>query len=357
MTRRLALAAAALFAALPLPLRAQIDPASADRFAKMALACLDREYPNKPDVVLEGAGDVRPPREAHPAFFGCYDWHSSVESHWMLVRLARVAPEMASAAAIRQALDRHLSAEALAAEAKSYEKPGARTFERPYGWAWTLRLAADVAASNDPAERAWKEHLKPLEDAIVARYHDYLPKLTVPVRSGVHQNTAFALAQALDYARATGRKDFEKIILSRASFYYGQDKACPIAYEPSGEDLFSPCLSEADLMRRVLPPREYAAWLKRFLPQIKGHQAFPLSPVTVTDSTDPRLVHFDGLNLSRAWMLKGIAAGLPASDARRPVLLKAAAAHETAGVARVASGDYAGEHWLASFAVYLLTEP
>lgn len=354
VTRWLSVAAALVLAALPL--RAQIDPITADRFAKMALACLDREYPNKPDTVLEEASDVRPTRDTHPAFYGCFDWHSSVHGHWMLVRLSRVAPEMASASAVRQALDQHLSAEALAAESKSYEKPGARTFERPYGWAWTLRLAADLAASDDPADRAWREHLKPLEDAVVARYHDYLPKLTLPVRSGIHPNTAFALAQALDYARATGRKDFEKIILSRASFYYGQDKACPLAYEPSGEDFFSPCLAEADLMRRVMPPREYASWLKRFLPQLKAHKAFPLSPVTVTDPTDPRLVHFDGLNLSRAWMLKGIAEGLPASDSRRPVLLKTAAAHETAGLARVASGDYAGEHWLASFAVYLLTE-
>jgi Protein of unknown function (DUF2891) len=356
VTRRLALAGGILLTLVARPLRAEVDPATADRFAKMALACLDREYPNKPDSVLEDASDVRPTREAHPAFYGCYDWHSSVHGHWMLVRLSRVAPGMASGSVVRQALDNHLSAAALAAEATSYEKPGARTFERPYGWAWTLRLAADLAASNDPAERAWREHLKPLEDAIVARYDDYLPRLTLPVRSGIHPNTAFALAQALDYARATGRKDFEKIIQSRASFYYGQDRACPLAYEPSGEDFFSPCLSEADLMRRVLPPREYAKWLKRFLPQIAAHKAFPLSPVTVTDPTDPRLVHFDGLNLSRAWMLKGIAEGLPASDSRRTVLLKAAVAHQTAGLARVASGDYAGEHWLASFAVYLLTE-
>jgi hypothetical protein len=352
--RRFALALSVFLSALPL--RAQIDPSTADRFAKMALACIDREYPNKPDEVLEDASDVRPTRQTHPSFYGCYDWHSSVHGHWLLARLLRVTPSMTSAAAARQALDGHLSAESLAAEAKSYAKPGARTFERPYGWAWTLRLAADLAASNDPSERAWKEHLQPLEDVIVARYADYLPKLTEPVRTGVHPNTAFALAQALDYARATNRKDFEKILLSRASFYYGQDKACPLAYEPSGEDFFSPCLAEADLMRRVMPPREYASWLKRFLPQLKAHKAFPLTPVTVTDPTDPRLVHFDGLNLSRAWMLKGIAEGLPASDSRRPVLLKAAAAHETAGLARVASGDYAGEHWLASFAVYLLTE-
>ena len=252
---------------------------------------------------------------------------------------------------------KHLSADAIAAEVAYLDKPGARTFERPYGWAWSLRLAEDLAESKDPAAKAEREHFQPLEDAIVARFRGYLPKLTLPIRSGIHQNTAFALALALDYARATDRKDFEKILQSRASFYYGQDRACPLAYEPSGEDFLSPCLAEADLMRRVLSPRDYSRWLKRFLPQLSPAKAFPLSPEVVTDPTDPRLVHLDGLNLSRAWMLKGIASALPASDKRRAVLLKAAAAHETAGLSRVASGDYSGEHWLATFAVYLLTQP
>jgi hypothetical protein len=354
VVRRALFAAAALLAAIPA--RAEIDPATADRFARLALACVDREYPNKPDAVLDAADDVRPPREFHPAFYGCYDWHSSVHGHWMLARLLAVAPSMAAAAPARQALDAHLTNDAIAAEVRYLDKPGARTFERPYGWAWTLRLAADLAASDDASARAWRERVKPLEDAVVQRYRDYLPKLTLPVRSGIHPNTAFALAQALDYSRATGRKDFEKILLSRASFYYGQDRACPLAYEPSGEDFFSPCLAEADLMRRVLAPRDYAKWLKRFFPQLSARKAFPLTPATVTDPTDPRLVHLDGLNLSRAWMLKGIASGLPPSDSRRAVLLKAADAHQAAGLARVTSGDYAGEHWLASFAVYLLTE-
>ncbi len=338
-------------------LRAQIDPATADRFAKLALACVDREYPNKPDAVLDSPSDVKPTKDFHPAFYGCYDWHSSVHGHWMLVRLAGATPEIPSAAAIHDVLERHLSAETIAAEAAYLEKPGARTFERPYGWAWALRLAADLAESKDPAARSERDHVKPLEDAIVARFRGYLPKLTLPIRSGVHQNTAFALALALDYARATDRKDFERILQSRASFYYGQDRACPLAYEPSGEDFLSPCLAEADLMRRVLSTRDYSRWLKRFLPQLSAVKAFPLSPEAVTDPTDPRLVHLDGLNLSRAWMLKGIASALPASDKRRAVLLKSAAAHETAGLSRVASGDYSGEHWLATFAVYLLTQP
>ncbi len=335
----------------------ELDVGTADRFARLALNCIDREYPNKPEQVLDGPSDVKAPREFHPSFYGCYDWHSSVHGHWMLAHLLRTTPALASADEIRARLDAHFSNAAIEAETRYLERPNARTFERPYGWAWTLRLVADLEASEDPQERAWRSRLRPLENATVARFQDYLPKLTHPVRSGVHPNTAFALAQALDYARATHRADIEKILISRASFYYGSDRACPLAYEPSGEDFFSPCLAEADLMRRVLAPKEYAKWLKRFLPRLSARKTFPLTPVSVSDPTDPRLVHLDGLNLSRAWMLRGIAQGLPPSDSRRAILLRAGAAHAVVGLARVTSSDYAGEHWLASFAVYLLTQP
>ena len=337
-------------------LAAGIDAASAGRFAKLALACLDREYPNKPEQVLDAADDVRAPKADHPAFFGCYDWHSSVQGHWLLVRLLREAPAMSSAARAREVLGAHFTEAAIAGEVRYLEKTSSRTFERPYGWAWTLRLAAELRESEDPAAKAWSERMGPLENVVVARFQTYLPKLTRPIRSGADPDTAFALAQALDYARATERHDFEKLLLSRANYYYGEDRACPLSYEPSGEDFLSPCLAEADLMRRVLPQKEYARWLKRFLPQLSRTKTFPLTPASVTDPTDPRLVHLDGLNLSRAWMLRGIAGALPANDKRRAELLKAAAAHETAGLARVSAGDYAGEHWLASFAVYLLTE-
>lgn len=326
-----------------------LDTPTAERFGALALSCVDREFPNKPEQVIEDAADIRAPKEFHPAFFGCYDWHSSVHGHWMLARLLRTHPEISSADRVRALLDEHFSAAAIAAEASYLDKKSARAFERPYGWAWTLRLATELTGP-------WRERIQPLEDAVVKRFVDYLPKLTHPVRTGVHPNTAFALAQALDYARAAGRKDFEKILLSRSHFYYGQDRNCPLSYEPSGEDFFSPCLAEADLMRRVLVPREYVRWLGLFLPQLSRGKALRLSPAVVSDPTDPKLVHLDGLNLSRAWMLRGIARGLPPSDSRRALLLKAADAHATAGLARVASGSYEGEHWLASFAVYLLTE-
>jgi hypothetical protein len=352
------LGAALLSAAARLP-GESLDGATAERFAALALACVDREFPNKPEQVLDGAADVRAPREFHPAFYGCYDWHSSVHGHWLLVRLLRTHPDLPSAPRVREILDAHFTAPAMAEESRYLDQKSNRTFERPYGWAWVLRVAADLAADSagpDSPAASWRRSLAPLEDGVVARYQAYLPKLTHPVRTGIHPNTAFALAQALDYARATGRKDFERVLLARSHFYFGEDRACPLAYEPSGEDFFSPCLAEADLMRRVLPQREYGRWLRRFLPQLSGRKAFHLTPAVVTDPTDPRLVHLDGLNLSRAWMLRGIAQALPSSDARRAKLLKASEAHAAAGLARVSSGSYEGEHWLASFAVYLLTE-
>jgi hypothetical protein len=333
-----------------------LEPATADGFARLALACVTREYPNKPEHVLENAADLKSPQALHPAFFGCYDWHSSVHGHWMLARLLRVEPDLASAAEIRAALDAHLTADAAAAEARYVQAPSNRAFERPYGWAWLLQLSGELARSDDPQAREWRSRLAPLETAVVARLSDYLPKLTRPVRTGVHPDTAFALGLALDYARAAGNKELERVIAARASFYYGADRACPVAYEPSGEDFLSPCLAEADLMRRVLPQKDYGIWLKRFLPRLSARRTVGLVPAEVSDPTDPKLVHLDGLNLSRAWMLRGIASALPASDKRRVVLLASAEAHAKAGLARVASGRYEGEHWLASFAVYLLTQ-
>ena len=348
-----ALVAAALGAYAPAQ---ELDRATADRFSRLALSCVGREYPNKPEHVLDGPADLKAPQALHPAFFGCYDWHSSVHGHWMLARLLRLDAGLASAAEIRGVLGSHLTEDAAAAETRYLEAAPNRTFERPYGWAWLLQLSAELARSDDPSMKSWRAKLSPVETAVVARLQDYLPKLTRPVRSGVHPNTAFALGLALDYARAVENRELERVIAARANFYFGQDRACPVAYEPSGEDFFSPCLAEADLMRRVLAPRDFAAWLKKFLPALSTRHRLGLVPAVVSDPTDPKLVHLDGLNLSRAWMLRGMAAGLPAKDRRRAALLAAADAHATAGLARVTSGNYEGEHWLASFAVYLLTQ-
>lgn len=342
-------------------LGADLDTATAERFARLALSCTDREFPNKPEHVLESAADAKTPRDLHPSFFGCYDWHSSVHGHWMLARLLKTRPGLPSAPAIRARLSAALAAEAVAGEVRYVENKSNRGFERPYGWAWVLRLATELHGWDDPDAKLWSSRIEPLEKAIISRYQDYLPKLTRPVRAGVHPNTAFALAEALDYARATHKADFEKTLVSRSHFYFGSDTSCPLVYEPSGEDFFSPCLEEADLMRRVLPPAEFARWLKKFLPSVSPptlppRKVFSLAPAVVADPTDPRLVHLDGLNLTRAWTLKGIVAALPAKDPRRAVLQKAAEEHARAGLARVSSGNYEGEHWLASFAVYLLTD-
>jgi len=334
----------------------RIDVATAERFAKLALACIDREFPNKPEQVMDSAADAKPPREFHPAFFGCYDWHSSVHGHWMLVRLLKTLPNVASAGEIRTRLGAHFTAEAMAAETRYLDVKSNRSFERTYGWAWTLRLANELGAWNDPDGKVWRANLDPLAKGLVARLKDFLPKLTNPIRTGVHPNTAFALGEALDFARASGDAELEQVVMKRAREYYGKDRACPIAYEPSGEDFFSPCLEEADLMRRVLPRADFAAWLSAFLPGLAAGKPFPLSPAVVSDPTDPRLVHLDGVNLTRAWTLRGIARALPAGDGRRKVLETSAAKHAEAGLARVSSGSYEGEHWLASFAVYLLTE-
>jgi hypothetical protein len=356
----LATLALALCAGAPALAADRLDTATAERFAKLALACTDREFPNKPEHVLESAADAKTPKDLHPSFYGCYDWHSSLHGHWMLARLLKVHPDLPSAPAIRARLSAALSAEAIAQEVKYLEAKSNRGFERPYGWAWALRLAAELHGWEDPDARAWRARIEPLEKAIVTRFQDYLPKLTRPVRTGVHPNTAFALAEALDYARATGKGDFEKTLVSRSHFYFGSDVGCPIGYEPSGEDFFSPCLEEADLMRRVLTPAEFGKWLKKFLPGLSpsalpARKPFSLAPAAVVDPTDPRLVHLDGLNLTRAWTLRAIARALPGNDARRPLLIKVSDEHATAGLARVSSGNYEGEHWLVSFAVYLLT--
>jgi hypothetical protein len=347
-------AGALLLAAAPRLAAEKIDPAVAERLAGIALACIDREFPNAPGGVLEEAVDLKLPRELHPAFFGCYDWPSAVEGHWTLVRLLRARPDVGGTA-IRRALDAHLAGVALEEEARYFGRPASRDFGRPYGWAWMLRLASELEDWPDPEATNWRRGIRPLEEATVERLRAYLPRLTRPIRTGTGSNTAFLLAAAIDYARATGRPDLEKIVAARSDFYFGRDRSCPLSYEPSGEDFLSPCLAEADLMRRLLAPGDYARWLRRFLPALSGHRAFPLTPVGATDPSDARLAHLDGLALSRAWMLRGIAGGLPASDSRRATLLKAAAAHETAGLSRAFAPEHAGSHWLAAFAVYLLT--
>jgi hypothetical protein len=328
----------------------------ASAFAKLALKGIQKEYPNKPADVLNGDADVKSPKAMHPAFYGCFDWHSSVHGHWMLIRLLRRYPDLPEAKQIRALLKENLSAKSLQAEADYFKRPNRQSFERTYGWAWLLKLAEELHDWDDPDGKEWKANLKPLADTIVARYLAFLPKQTYPIRSGVHPNTAFGLMFALDYARAVGHMDLRELIEERSRTYYGKDAGIPAKWEPDGADFFSPSLMEADLMRRVLPEKDYRDWLKQYLPDLsKNEPRNLLEPAKVTDRTDPQLVHLDGLNISRAWCMMSIAAALPSDDPVRRILLESATKHAKAGLAHVSSGNYAGEHWLASFAVYLLS--
>lgn len=329
--------------------------ANASGWAKLALRCIEQEYPNKPEHTINSAAEVRSARALHPAFYGCFDWHSCVHGHWMLVRLLRSFPDLPEAAQIRGALNRNLTPENIRAEVAYLDEPNRKSFERTYGWAWLLKLEQELRAWNDPDSRRWAANLEPLARAIVKRYQDFLPLQTYPIRTGVHPNTAFGLTFALDYARAAGLNDFQQLLLERARSYFKEDRNYPAAWEPGGEDFLSPALVEADLMRRVLPPEDFRSWFKGFLPGLSRQHSL-LTPAEVTDRTDPKLVHLDGLNLSRAWCMVGIVGALPQTEPDRQVLVKAARAHLSATLPHIASGNYEGEHWLATFAVYALSE-
>jgi len=335
----------------------QFDVQAAQRFAGLALACAHKEYPNHMSHTLNSDADAAPPRELTPAFYGCYDWHSSVHGHWLLVRLMRTFPDAPFAQPAREALRQSLTAKNIAQEAAYLRGEGRASFERPYGLAWLLQLVAELKEWDDPQAKEMAANLRPLEEAALARLSGWLPKLSNPVRIGEHDQTAFALGLMLDYANESGNRQFADLIVSRARQFYLGDKDCPLAYEPSGEDFLSPCLGEADLMRRVLPNQEFASWLRAFLPQIdRSRNGSWLHPVVSPDPSDPKLAHLDGLNLSRAWMLEGIAAGLPKRDKRLASISAAAVAHRQAGLAAVTGEHYEGGHWLGSFAVYLVAQ-
>jgi hypothetical protein len=327
---------------------------TASRFAKHVLASVVREYPNKLDHILGSDGDVKSPRALHPAFYGCFDWHSSVHGHWMLIRLLKTYPDLPEADAIRKIMDEQLSTEAIRQETAYFTAPANRGFERTYGWAWLLKLGAELRSWDSPEARRWSAQLQPLTDAVSQAFQTYLPKLTYPNRTGIHPNTAFSLDLALDYARVAKDGALEKVVLDRARAYYLKDTRGPIAWEPGGEDFLSPCLEEAALMAKVMEPAAFRTWVVAFLPDLM--KTGLLQPAVVSDRTDPRIVHLDGLNLSRARCLHVLAESLPAKDARRKALERASLEHAEAALPHVVSGNYEGDHWLASFAVRLLEE-
>src|SRR6267154_4059292 len=346
----------ALAAPPPIP-TTSLDADAAARFAALALKCLHQEYPNHISHTLGGEADVRAPRALTPAFYGCYDWHSAVHGHWLLVRLMRLFPAAPFASAARAEVSRSLTAPNISAEVAYLRGEGRASFERPYGLAWLLQLAAELRDWDDPQAREMLANLKPLEDAALERLTTWLPKLSHPIRIGEHNQTAFALGVILDCARVKNDERLTKLAADSARKFYLADKNCPLAYEPSGEDFLSPCLGEADVMRRVLTQTEFAKWLTQFLPQIPRTETADWLPVAISpDPSDPKLAHLDGLNLSQAWMLEGILSSLPADDPRRSALASAAEAHRRAGLAAVTGEHYEGGHWLGSFAVYLTTK-
>jgi hypothetical protein len=336
------------------------DPAAVRaRIAHLAWSSIAREYPNHLVLLATCDADLRPPRELTPAFFGSFDWHSSVHGHWTLARLVRLDPDAPYADSARAALTRSLTEANLAAELAFLSPPERAGFERPYGLAWLLLLAAELHGwqrEGDADAGRWASALAPLAALVRQRLESWLPRLTHPIRSGEHSQTAFALGLALDAARAMGETRFADLIAARALAFHGDDRAAPVAYEPSGHDFLSPALAEADLMRRVLEPDEFAQWLEWFLPEPGSVTvARWLTPVVPSDRADGKLAHFDGLNLSRAWMLEAIAASLGDAHPAREVLAQAASRHARAGLDSIAGEEYAGTHWLGSFACYLVT--
>jgi hypothetical protein len=340
--------------AISAPQSSTLDAATAGRFAALALKCLHQEYPNHILHTLTSEADVRAPHELTPAFYGCYDWHSDVHAHWLLVRLVRLFPNAPFAQAARAAVAQSLTEQNIAAELMYFRREDRASFERPYGLAWLLQLCAELRSWNDPQAAQWADALKPLESEAATRLENWAGKLRYPIRVGEHDQTAAAFSLVWDWAGVADDPQMRSVLAYAARRFYLADRDCPLSYEPSGEDFYSPCLGEADFMRRVLGPEAFARWLGDFLPQIPVRPGNPwLEPAVVSDRSDPKLAHTDGLNLSRAWMLEGMVNGLPPTDRRVPGLRAAAQLHRDASLPAVTGEHYEGAHWLGAFAVYL----
>ena len=326
----------------------------AQRLFQLPLNCIQTPFPYKSGLVISGAQDLELPQVHHPAFYGCFDWHSAVHGHWVMVNLLRHFPEMEETDRARRMLDANLSAENIQTEIDYFSlNRYTQSFERTYGWAWLLKLSEELYRwKDDPQAQQWLENLQPLADLIVQKYLDFLPRLKYPIRVGEHTNTAFGLTFAWDYAKTTGQDSLLQLIEARARTYYLEDQNCPLSWEPSGYDFLSPCLEEADLMRRVLSPEEFRQWFTAFAPELLEPGTQVLQPAQVTDRSDGKLVHLDGLNFSRAWCLYGIARSHPEWVQLREL----ADRHLAYSLPNIVDGDYAGEHWLGTFALYALNE-
>lgn len=333
----------------------QLTTAGATKLAMLPLKCMEQEFPNKTNhTSYQDSDHVLMPRQLHPAFYGCFDWHSSVHGHWMLIKLLKLFPDLPEARAIRKAINRTITIENIEQELKYFDIPLTSGWERTYGWAWLLKLDEELLNWTDPDAEKWHQALQPLIKKIIMLWQTFLPKQTYANRTGVHPNTAFGLVFALDYAKAAGLNDFEKAIRQSALLLFQKDKMAPASWEPNGSDFLSPSLEEADLMRRILSPAAFSQWFRQFL-TAKDIKHLSVLPV-VSDRSDLQIVHLDGLCFSRSWCMQGLASVLPAKDSLKKSLQKAAIQHLAAALPNVVSGHYGGEHWLASFAVYALTQ-
>ncbi len=323
--------------------------AEANKLIELPLHCAETEYPNKLGQTIGGVEDLLPPRELHPVFYGCFDWHSAVHGYWSMVTLLRDFPELDKADRVRTILKTNITKENIAEEIAYFEGKHSKSYERTYGWAWLLKLAETLHGWDDPLALELAAKLQPLTDVIVAKYIEFLPKLVYPIRVGEHTNTAFGLAFAYDYAKAVNHIPLMELIGIRAREFYFNDRSCPIDWEPSGYDFLSPCLEEIDIMRRVLSKDDFKVWLKAFMPQLIKPD-FSLAVGEVSDRTDGKLVHLDGLNYSRAWVLYGLANQYP----EYAYLKNVANEHVAYSYLNLVGDSYEGGHWLGSFAIYAL---
>jgi hypothetical protein len=329
-----------------------LDLDQANALVELPLHCITQEYPNKLGQVIGSSADLKTPLELRPAFYGCFDWHSAVHGHWSLVELVNKFPDINHKEAILTTLEEHLTTENIAVELAFFHDKNNTSFERTYGWAWLLKLAESLHFADEPRLKALEAKLQPLTDLMVERYIEFLPKLLYPIRVGEHSNTAFGLSLAYDYAVSLKNDRLRDAIVSRAKDYYSQDEDCPITWEPSGYDFLSPCLEEAYLMSKILDTSAFEAWVAQFLPELQ-HKDFALAPAQVSDRTDGKLVHLDGLNFSRAWCLRGIA---QKSD-KYGHLIAIANQHIAYSLPNLVSDSYEGGHWLGTFAIYSMIEP
>ncbi|TRO65194.1 DUF2891 domain-containing protein [Christiangramia sabulilitoris] len=329
-----------------------LDVEEANKLVELPLGCIATEYPNKLGQTLENKEAMGEPHELHPAFYGCFDWHSSVHAHWSLVSLLKQFPKLEKKETIRETLKNSLSSENIQGELEYFNRAESGSFERTYGWAWLLQLAEELRTWEDPLGQELANNLQPLTDYIVQEYIEFLPKLNYPIRVGEHTNTAFGLTLAYDYANATGNEEFLEAIKKRAQDFYLKDDNCPVSWEPGGYDFLSPCLSEIDIMRRVLPKNAFSLWMDDFMPQMKKKD-FEMEVGEVSDRTDGKLVHLDGLNFSRAWVLYGLANQYPQQFGHLKTL---ANEHVAYSFPNVVGDSYEGGHWLGTFAIYALQE-